>query len=154
MKDDIKSDPLISKYGVDILSFGGMRSNELGPHVVLAASQYKFVLVAVGNNDLTKFFDNEAKPPIEKAANLIAFSRVLGRKGVKVLTLGLIKRRDVDEKLVQEVNFYLFKNLGRQYVPSKLKEKHIDNFDKCHLNNDGKLDFKQLLHRSIVNRLC
>ena len=131
-----------------------MRSNELGLHVVLAASQYQFVIVAVGNNDLTKFFDNEAKPPFEVAANLIAFSRVLGRKGGKVLTLGLIKRRDVDEKLVQEVNFYLFKNLGRQYFPSKkLKEKHIDNFDKCHLNNDGKLDFKQLLHRSIGSRL-
>ena len=79
MKEDIKSDPLISKNGVDILSFGVMRSNELGPHVVLAASQYQFVIVAVGNNDLTKFFDNEAKPPIEVAANIIAFSCVLGR---------------------------------------------------------------------------
>ena len=81
MKVDIKSDPLISKYGVDILSFGGMRSSELEPHVVLAATQYQFVIVAVGNNDLKKFFDNEARPPIQVPANLIAFSRYLGRKG-------------------------------------------------------------------------
>ena len=80
MKEEIKSDPLISKYGVDILGFGVMRSNELGSHVVLAASQYQFVIVAVGNNDLTKFFDSGAKPPIEVGANIIAFSCVLGRK--------------------------------------------------------------------------
>ena len=90
MKVDIKSDPLISKNGVDILSFGGMRSSELEPHV-LAATQYQFVIVAVGNNDLKKFFDNKARPPIEVPVNLIAFSRFLGRKGVKFLTLGLIK---------------------------------------------------------------
>ena len=90
MKGDIKSHPLISKFGVDILSFGGMRSSELGPHVVLAATLYHFVIVTVGNNDLTKFFVL-ARPPIEVPANLIAFSRFLGRRGVKFLTLGLIK---------------------------------------------------------------
>ena len=54
LRNDIQFDPLLRHHQIDVLAFGGMRSNELGPNVSLTARQYNYVVVAVGSNDLTE----------------------------------------------------------------------------------------------------
>ena len=131
----------------------GMRSNELGPCVSLAARQYNTVVVAVGNNDLADFFNIPAKPPKEVALNLASFANGTAWDGTQVFVIGLWKRRDMSPVAIETVNAMLHEILGKNYVVPKLKPKHFKLSEPCHLTNDGKLDFLASLNRLICTRV-
>ena len=152
LRNDIQVDPLLRQHQIDVLAFGGMRSNELGPNVSLTARQYNHVVVAVGSNDLTEYRDIKAKSPFEIMFNLVSFARCVARYETEVFVVGVWKRRDVESNLVEETNKLLFDQLQQKFVPPKLKNKHFNSIDTCHLNRNGRLEVLALLNRTISNR--
>ena len=143
---------MLGNYNIEFLCFGGLRSNELGPMFSLAASQYDYVIIACGNNDLAAFFNRPAVEPSQVALNLVSFANVLKERDVHCVVLGMAMRGDMNSEIVQETNSLLYNHLGSRYVPCKLKLKHMIEGDDVHYNFNGRRDSLALLYRVIKCR--
>ena len=128
-----------------------MRSNALGPNVSLTARQYKYVVVAVGSNDLTEYRDIRAKSPFEIVVNLVSFARCVARYGTEVFVVVVWKRRDVRSNLFEKTNKHSFDQLQQKFLSPKLKKKHFNSIDTCHLNRNGRLEVLAVFNRTISN---
>ena len=104
------------------------------------------MLVMVGNNDLGKFKQREAKDPTLVACKLIAFQEVLSERGRRVRVIKLLPRKDVEPHLIVAANQVLQRHLGRnQLKANQMYMKQFDNREGFHPVYGGKLDILRFL---------
>ena len=157
MRNEIQQDVRLNDKGIDVCGLGGLRSSNLGSELLLVASQYDYIVIMLGNNDVAPFYNRPVLDSNECVENLLTFANVLINRGKEVFVIGLMNRPDVDLLTVMLVNDALCKELGNRYVPNKvLLNRHFivrnDGTKDVHLNDLGRKTVRAMIYNLLSTR--
>ena len=159
LEDEINNDPELKRYNIVLYARNGFRAAFLDAWDSLLVSHFTHCIIMCGNNDVSvhprKRYPVET--PSRTAARLISFHNFAVNDGVKTAVIGLFRRPDVDEALINDTNSYLKKYLlsasVQSYVgPRHVQPTHFDSNDRAHFTATGRKTVLALLLSVIKKR--
>ena len=158
MSEETSNDRYLSHYNITVRGIGGFRAMDLKNHLHFARG-FNFVVIFCGNNDLTarRVNPRPVRTQLEVVNDLVNFTIELLTANVQVCVIGLMRRRDISQTVVQDINIllqaYLDTTTVKRFVAPCVSERHFLN-DLVHLNINGRRNILRKLFDIMQKRFA